>query len=206
MPTLQRRLAGDPEFFAEVVSAVYRARRADPEQVEAESADPQRVAVAENAYRLLSEWSWPPGFEGEHIDPNALTEWIERAGELLKAADRYEVGMNHLGQVLAAAPVDTDGHWPPVVVRDLFEDMHSEELESGFQVAVINSRGVVSRSMEEGGAQELELVDKYKADANDAADRWPATARILRTLVRSYESEARRNEEAAERRRRGLDY
>lgn len=205
VPTLQRLLAEDPDFFVQVLSAMYRAHNADPETVEAESADLQRRATAENAFHLLTDWSWPPGFDGENIDPERLTAWIESAGELLKAADRYEVGMSHLGQVLAHAPADADGHWPPVAVRDLLESMHSEELESGFRVAVINSRGVVSRTLEEGGAQELELVEKYKVDADDAADRWPSTARILRTLVRSYENEARRNEDAAERRRRGLD-
>jgi hypothetical protein len=91
------------------------------------------------------------------------------------------------------------------VVRDTLEELQSEEIEDGFYVEVLNRRGVTSRGLEDGGAQELELVERYKGDAQRLADRWPRTAAILRKLVKSYENEARRNEESAERFRRGLE-
>ena len=99
----------------------------------------------------------------------------------------------------------TDGTWPPEVVRDLFENLQSEEIEEGFYVEVLNCRGVTSRGLEDGGAQELELVERYQSDAQRVADLWPRTAAILRKLAKSYQIEALRNEEEAERFRRELE-
>ena len=70
---------------------------------------------------------------------------------------------------------------------------------------MLGRRGVTSRDLEDGGEQERTLVDRYRADAERSSDQWPRTAAILRKIVKSYESEARRNDESAERFRRGLD-
>lgn len=78
-------------------------------------------------------------------------------------------------------------------------------MEEGFYVEVLNRRGVTNRGLEDGGAQELELVKRYQNAAQRVADRWPRTAAILRKIAKSYESEAQRNEEEAERFRRGLE-
>ncbi len=124
---------------------------------------------------------------------------------MLKEAGRLETGLSHVGHVLASAPPDEDGGWPPEVVRDLLEDLQSEEVENGLLIEVLNSRGVTSRALEEGGGQEDELAERYRQDADRYADEWPKTAALLRDLAKSYETDARRNEESAERFRRGLE-
>ena len=65
--------------------------------------------------------------------------------------------------------------------------------------------GVTSRGLEDGGAQELELAKRYREAAQRFADWWPRAASIFRKLSKSYENEARRNEESAERFRLGLE-
>ena len=64
---------------------------------------------------------------------------------------------------------------------------------------------MTSRGLESGGAQEEALVDKYRSDAEEFKARWPRTAAILRRIADGYRAEARRNEDNAERFRRGLE-
>lgn len=51
-------------------------------------------------------------------------------------------------------------------VREILELVPTEEILRGFAVGVSNQRGVVSKSMTEGGEQERELVKKYAELAN----------------------------------------
>lgn len=138
------------------------------------------------------------------IDSERLHAWLEEARRLLEQRGRLEVGLVHFGHVLAAAPPDPDGSWPPQVVRDLIQELESEEVESGLSTEIFNRRGITSRGPEEGGAQEDALAGKYRADADAFADEWPRIAGILRRIANSYDADARRNEDSAERFRRGL--
>ncbi|HSH59618.1 MAG TPA: hypothetical protein VK988_08270 [Acidimicrobiales bacterium] len=204
-PALHEGMADNPEFFVEVVCAVYRSRNEDKEPDSDDSGEEQRQARAHNGYRLLSSWNHPPGFTGDAIDDERLRRWLPEAERLLRERGRLEVGLVHFGQVLASAPPDNDTTWPPRVVRDLLEELHSEEVEIGLATELLSRRGVSSRGLEEGGAQESSLAMKYRSDADRFADEWPRTAAVLRRLANSYEADARRNEDSAERFRRGLE-
>jgi hypothetical protein len=199
---LGQLLARDPAFFVELVSVVYR--RASGSGETQLSEDERRRAM--NAYHLLDDWSVAPGSQDDgHIDGAALSDWMSTAIPLLTEADRLSVGKLAIGNVLAKAPGDPDNGWPCRAIRDLFEEQRSEELENGFSTAVLNSRGVTSRSPEDGGGQERSLVAKYRSDAEQWADVWPRTTALLRSLAVSYERDARGEDNAAERFRRGLE-
>lgn len=204
VPTLHRSLSQTPAFFVEVLSAVYRsADSSEDDELDSEpTADAQ--ARANNAYRLLSLWQTPPGLMNGVMSSDQLNQWVDEAIELLAAAGRLNVGMITLGQVLVSSLPDADGSFPPVAVRDLFERLQNEFLEDGFANQVINSRGITSRGLEDGGAQEERLAKKYLADAELFKDVWPRTAAVLRDIAALYESHGRRNEDEAERFRRGL--
>lgn len=204
-PSLHQGMAENPEFFVEVVCAVYRPRTdgSDPDEG-ADLSDEQREARARNGYRLLSSWNHVPGLTEGSIDSTRLDAWLEEAQRLLEQRGRLEVGLVQFGHVLTAAPPDPDGSWPPRVVRDLVQELQSEEVESGLSTEIFNRRGVTSRGLEEGGAQEDALAAKYRADADAFADEWPRISGILRRIASSYDADARRNEDSAERFRRGL--
>ena len=211
-PTLHRFMAEDPKFFTQIVSTVYRPRSDDDnedddgEEEEADQVDEQREARATNGYRLLSSWNSVPGYQADGtVNEDEFNAWVDAAIVELRAAKRYAVGLTHIGRMLVAAPADPDGGWPPVAVRRLFERLQDDDVEDGYFVEVLGRRGVTSRGLEDGGEQERALVDRYRADAERSAHQWPRTAAILRKIVKSYESEARRNDESAERVRRGLD-
>lgn len=212
-PTLQRFMAEDPKFFAQIVSTVYRPQSDDDNEDddtevedEAEHVDEQREARATNGYRLLSSWNSVPGYRADGtFDEDEFNAWIDAAIVELREAKRYAVGLTHIGRMLVAAPADPDGGWPPTAVRRLFERLQDDDVEDGYFVEVLGRRGVTSRGLEDGGEQERALVDRYRADVERSANQWPRTAAILRKIVKSYESEARRNDESAERFRRGLE-
>jgi hypothetical protein len=213
VPSLHRFMAADPAFFVQIVSTVYRPRDGEEESDDQEPEDEgtveddaTRERRATNAYHLLSSWDHVPGLQPDRqIDAKQLRDWLDEATRLLREASRYDAGMSHIGKMLVSAPPDADGSQPCEAVRDLLEDLQSEVIEEAFFIGVLNRRGVTSRRLEDGGTQEQELVRRHQTDAQRFADRWPRTAAILRSLAKNYENEARRDEESAERFRRGLE-
>lgn len=213
VPTLDRRMATDPEFFVQVLSAAYKARSGQDESDDDEEADEEEQmneeeleaqrSRATNAFHLLSSWRTCPGLVEGRIDPDSLKTWMGNAKEALQKAERYKIGLVYIGHVFYYAPADDDGAWPPAAIRDILEDLQSDQLDDGLETKIYNSRGVTSRGLEEGGKQEIKLAEEYKASADRFRDRWPRTATLLDQVARSYENEARRNEASAERFRQG---
>ena len=202
VPMLHEQLASSPQFFVEVISALYKERSAEAASEPTEEAK----RIAENGYRLLSSWSLVPG-QGEdgEIDEAALRKWIDEAQELLKAADRLEVGEAHIGHILASSGRDAEDRWPSEPVRNVLEQLQSKRIEEGFRIQKYNSRGVVSKSLDAGGEQELELAEMYEDWAKAFKDQWPRTASTLRDLAKSYRRDAKHHDAEAEQRRRGFD-
>ena len=205
VPSLHEGMADNPEFFVDVVCMVFRPRDAESSSGSDDPSSEQHEGQARNGYRLLSSWNVIPGLVDGQVDGESLRIWLGLAMRLLDDRGRLEVGMLQIGHVLASAPPDPDGSWPPEVVRDILEELQSEKVEGGLSTAIINRRGVTWRGLEEGGTQETELAAKYKADADRWADEWPRLAALLRSIAKSYEGFARLNEDSAERFRRGLD-
>jgi hypothetical protein len=208
---LREMLSRDPQFFVDLIRRMYRPRGdADEERTEDtendEGDDEQRRAFASNAYRLLSEWKTVPGRrEDGTIDTATLDEWVTEARTKLEESGHLEIGDSHIGRVLAHGPADTDGARPCEPIRALLERLQSPPLEEGFRVELYNSRGPTSRGVFDGGDQERVVAAGYAEQAEKFADRWPRTAALLRELAESYEREARRHDEEAERRRKGFD-
>jgi hypothetical protein len=202
-------MADAPDVFVDLVTRIYRPR--EPEEQEEDEQptpvpDEGAARIAQNAWRLLNRWNVIPGTrEDGDIDPAALRSWVTAAREQLKALNRAEVGDIHIGNILAASPIDPDGHWPIRAIRDLLEDLGSSDLERGFRTAIVNRRGVTSRGLEDGGGQERDLALDFRNQADRLGDRSPRTAAILRAIADSYEGDSRRNEADAERFRIGLE-
>ena len=203
--TLHRALAEDPAFFVQMLELVYRP--ANEPSGETEEVSEEDRARASNAYRLLKSWQQSPGVDAEgRIDDRLLRDWVSSARGQLAEVDRVEVGDSSIGEALVASPPDPDGTWPSRPVRDLLEDLESDALDRGLELGIFNSRGVTSRSMDAGGAQERRLADDYRERSKRFAAQWPRTASVFSHLARSYEADAMREDQAAERRRRGLDH
>jgi hypothetical protein len=203
-PTLHTALSEEPAFFAELVSYVYRRddRAEDPNGGEV---DRERgLDFARRASEVLHTWRRCPGvIDDGTIDPARLRSWVMEARDRLRADDRLGSGDEQLGQVLAFAPNDTDGSFPPAAVRELLEEIRSGRLDNGLAIGIYNKRGVTTRGILEGGTQEWELARSYREQATNFAAR-PRTRTLLNRLADMYEGDARRLDESAERRHRGI--
>jgi hypothetical protein len=79
-------------------------------------------------------------------------------------------------------------------LRDILEDSNSEALVIGIAIGVYNSRGVVSRSIGEGGLRERGIATRYRQYEEKLKNRWPKCARLAKKIAENYESEARRED------------
>ena len=191
---LHLKMAREPQFFVELLTFVYRAASEEPREL-----TPDEQLRNQRAYDLIRTWRDMPGKrEDGSIDTEELKAWITEVRTAAQAVDRLAIADNSIGEVLARSPSDPDGSWPSVAVRDIIEAVASEELESGFRVQVFNSRGVFTKSIGEGGAQERELAAKYRGYANLVRARWPRTARMLDLLADRYLADAREADRRAE--------
>jgi len=186
---LHAMLASQPEFFIEVLSAIYRA-----EDQEAQEGTPEEGVRAAQAWWLLAEWKRPPGVGPDGtVDADCLGAWVRRARELAAEARRLVPADSKIGEVLRHVPPGADGLWPHEAVRALLEELQSDEIETGIQVEVFNSRGVVTRGSD-GGQQEREIAAGYEAAAQSLSAQWPRTSAMLATLAAEFQAEARRHD------------
>jgi hypothetical protein len=191
---LHSELVHDPEFFTEMISLVYRPR--GPRTGGEETTEPKELSPADRsrintAFKLLESCHTFPGRRPDgSIDADAMAEWVMACRARLAAVHRTEVGDLTIGKILGSSPMGDDGVWPHESVRDIIEAVESSDLESGVASHVYNSRGVVTKSLREGGAQERELVRKYNGYADAVNEKWPRTAAMLREIAHFYERDA----------------
>jgi hypothetical protein len=203
-PTLHAALAEQPTFFAELVSYIFRRDTRDEEPSADEGDQERRPALARRAFEVLHTWRRCPGVRPDgSLDRDGLTAWVHAARDQLSADDRLGAGDEQIGRVMAFAPTADDGIQPPQAVRDLLEEVHSQRLEAGLRIGILNRRGMTTRDPEEGGDQEWRLARTYREQAESAAT-WPRTRRVLNQIAESYEAQARRQDAEAEHLRRGL--
>jgi hypothetical protein len=188
--TLMKRLAQDGSFFCEVIRTVFRAKGEEPPK---EEPPEERKRLAEGGYRLLREWSLPPGCDGKgHIDNVAFDEWLSAVKQSTKESGHFEVAMSQFGQVLPYSPPDPDGLWIHKVVADALNAKDADAMRSGFTCELFNMRGA---HWSTGGKEEKETAAGYreKAEAVENAG-YHRLATSLREVAAWYEGEAEREE------------
>ena len=191
--SLHRALARHPELFAEVLVLVYKAEGEEDTEVTEEVA-----ARAQLGHDLLESWRSVPGLRDDGtIDEDELRSWVNGALEVAARHGRRAVAMREIGKLLRYAPSDPDGTWPTLAVRNLIEELASENLEQALKIEVYNSRGVTMRSSTAGGGQERGLMERYLGYASAVNDGWSRTARMLRRIAHTYGHDARREDDSA---------
>lgn len=203
--SLYKWMAENSDFFAWLVEMAYKPASALPSD-QAEPTAASRL-TALNAFNVLDPWpasSFVPGLDAEgRVDADSLDSWADSARERLAEIDRVDTGDRKIGAALAASPADPDGTWPGRAVCNLIERLQSDKLDNGFYFAVLNQRGITSRTLTAGGAQEREVARHYHSEKQRLA-QWPRAAAIFARLAQSYEREAGDEDEEAEACRRGL--
>jgi hypothetical protein len=180
---LERTLAQDPSFFADLIRSTFKSKDADEEG----RRSPEQAA---NGYRLLSDWRIPPGLdESGEFDGAALATWLGTVSELTAASGHREVAMTMAGHVLIHVPVDPSGLWIHRGAADALNSVDANELRIGFRTALVNSRGV--HFVDPSGAQERELAAQYRRQADEVEEAgFHRLATTMREIAASYDREA----------------
>ena len=193
---LHREVAKDPFLFADLIAWAFK--RSDG-QVDEAVDDQSLERRATLAFSLVWRLRILPGLmEDGSVDAEILSTWVNEARRLCRERARENIGEQQIGQILANAPVGSDGIWPCEPVRDLLDSLASRHVGIGFVIGKSNLRGVTSRTLFDGGLQERSLADNYLNDSARIAATWPFTAQLLRELAAGYKSEASREDQDAD--------
>lgn len=194
---LYNLIASDEAFFLQLLKLIYK--RSDGAEDENSSLGDEKLVT--HAWHVLDEWHVIPGTKADGtIDSAEHSRWIKAARDLCRDADRIDVADYRIGQVLAAVRPTADAEWPPLPVRETIESCKSRKLDRGYNNGLYNGRGVTTRGMTDGGAQERELAALYRKHAEKCAVRWPRTARVLEELAATYDEHAKQHDEDVVRR------
>ncbi|MFC8368094.1 hypothetical protein ACFUIT_08860 [Streptomyces sp. NPDC057239] len=190
---LHEEMAQNPSFFVDLIALIFPPQ--DSGSVEVEVTEEMKNK-AKQAYSLLKSWKGAPRFQGDGEGP-VLADWVTETRRLLLEKKLLRYGDGFIGEMLFHAS-GSAAQWPPLEVCQIIESVRSQDIESGFAIAVMNSRGTTWRSLDAGGEQERALADKYQKFAQAVGGRWPRTQRLLRRISESWDQRARQEDHMAE--------
>ncbi|AWH94988.1 hypothetical protein A6048_05245 [Dietzia psychralcaliphila] len=206
---LHRELARKPELFATAASSVYKPDDQPKTDVDAAVAGDETSEMSGEQFRFSSAaWSLLNGWHGPLPGSNvpdelpaaeAVQAWVEQVRVELGSRDRTQIASAAIGAALAAPVTDEDGTWPCEPVRNVIEHEQSDELESEFRISRLNQRGVHGRTAYAGGDQERAIAEEFRDNAVKVRNRWPRTGALLESLASSYDQDAQREDDDAER-------
>lgn len=189
--TLEKHLASNPAFFADLVKLIFRSKNDKEKVIEP---DEQRQNLGRNAYTLLTEWEECPGtLPDGTLDVDAFNTWINEARRITEETGHEKVAQLQIGHILTHAPADPDGLWIHEAVASVLNGRDTEEMRSGFTTELFNQRGVYSHT---AGREERELaqLNRDKAEALDAKG-YSRFAAAMREFAEGYERQAEREAE-----------
>ena len=191
--TLEKRLASDPRFFAELVSLVFRSKNDTQEDGEL---DDQKKNLARNAYKLLTEWRRCPGtLVDDSFNAEAFKNWLDEAKRITEETGHGDVAQRRIGDVLIHAPPDPNGLWIHESVASALNSRGSGEMRFAFTIELRNQRGVHTFT---AGKEERELAQTNRDKAEALETRgYSRFATAMREVAEQYEREAERAAERA---------
>ena len=192
IPNLERYIADSPMSFVQALAFMFRRDDDGEDPPEWRLEDPERGArLSSAAYRLLGRIRHIPGtsVDGE-IHTETLYAWVIEVRRLCAEYGRAEIGDQYIGQLLSRAPAEEGGAWPHLSICEAMERIASPQIGRGFNIGVLNGRGVTTRAIGEGGAQERELAAKYRHLAKQRAFDYPYVSSILESIAAGYDRQA----------------
>lgn len=194
IPNLERYVEEHPDLF--VRSVVWAYKRDDLGADPAEFRVPEGCEhIAQRAYCFLEAIERIPGQDKvtKEEQREELMEWVTRVRRSCAELGRERIADECIGKLFSHAPVGEDGVWPGEAVRDVMDDLRSEDISIGAYRGLYNARGVHWRK--EGGDQERELANKYRTWADALQFTHPfLSSTVLMPLVNTYEREAEQHD------------
>lgn len=190
IPNLERYIELHPELYVQAITWTYKRKDGRPDPSEVQSSK----NLAKRGYHLLEAINLIPGHNdlGE-LETERLRKWVTIVRESCEELSRSEVGDLCIGKLLSASNIGKDNIWPCEEIREVLEDIQSEDLIRGMCTGVFNSRGVTTRMLGDGGDQERKLAEKYRGFGQKMLSSHPyVAAKLLFGIAESYEHDAKR--------------
>ncbi|MHC4154292.1 MAG: hypothetical protein ACYST6_05145 [Planctomycetota bacterium] len=186
---LEQKLASEPDFFCEAIRRLYRSKNETEPQKEPTEQD---KTVAENVWRLLNDWKTVPGTQaGGGFSVDGFKRWLDHVKARCKESGHLDVALSTAGGVLIHYVPDPDGLWIHRGLAEALDAADAEEMRRGFNLGILNSRGVYC--VDPTGKPEKELAAKYRQQADEVENAtYHRFAITLRSLAKHYEKEAER--------------
>lgn len=181
-PTLYRAVMTRPELFFELFTMVYRSPNAPKVEI-----DETAKAAARVAWDVLHHCQRLPGARDDgSIDTDAMRSFVSEVQRLAGEEDLLDACNAKLGEIFAHAPAGENDIFPVEAVRDFLDELNCASLWNGFTTGCMNKRGVTTRGMFDGGAQERQLAAFYQTQVDAVALSHPFLAKALTQLVDFY--------------------
>lgn len=202
---LEDELATNPFFFIEVIKWVYFPNEREKYYEDKKGVSEEKIQlIVRHSKKLLDTWNKIPGMKEDYsINEEVLKEWIEKARDLAKEADRQEVADIEIGSLLARYPENID-KWPQESIFQIIEEIHSKELNHNYSIALFNKRGSSVRGAFDGGDIEREHASYFNKLANEFRIKYPTVSEIFSELANNYLSVAKQMDQQAE--LEGMEY
>ena len=193
---LHRTLATEPHLFVRLMEVAHRDKT---------MLGMDRSASFRRAMSVLDGWRGCPGMTADgELDAVVMQQWVDAARQGLAAAELSDIGDYEIGRLLANSPEDENGTWPLPAVCELIDEVGSDNLDEGFIAGMC--RGLMSsvRGVYDGGQQEHESAQRYRALSKQIRSTSWHTARLLKKAADRYEERAVEEDDQAEARQDAL--
>lgn len=191
-PHLMTEILAKPESFMELICLVYK-----PCNTEGEPRPEHLYAAVQTAASLICNGRGIPGISlnGE-IDREQFFSWINKTRDLAREKDREVVTDLTIGGWLSEWPLSKNLEcWPNPILAELLDQDDCEDIRRGFHTGVHNSRGGTTRMPYDGGVQERQFAEEFRRFSSHWLNSRPNLAAMLESLAKSYEHEAKLNDE-----------
>ena len=201
-PLVQKAVLESPILFVQLLASIYRRRDEEEHPSEWQFDTPDKARLfARAADELFDEICIVSHAESGEIEGDQLARWVDETQILCQQHDLKEPGDQMLGKLLAREVSDAHNGLPEQVAR-VMEETGTERLLSGFENGVLNSRGIYTCGIDDGGDVERRLAERYREYAEPLLYQYPRVARAFCNVADTYDYEASRIDEEKVARRR----
>ncbi len=189
IPNLEKWLSESPELFIWALSLAFKRNdgKEDPADLKRSN---MGIRMVQAAVSLLTQAKRVPGtMKDGSIDQKQLRSWLKEVRILTRQYGRFEIGDQMVGQLLAHCPTGDDGIWPCEPVRETLEEIRSQHIAIGMNVAIKNLRGAKWKSEIETEAREW--VEQYRSWSRQVAFKYPFVANMLNRIAESFDDDVR---------------
>ena len=192
---LEKRLASDPDFFAEMIRLVFRSDNDSKEGNEEISEEKRHLWT--NAYKILTESERCPGTQNDgSFNTKAFNEWISEVRRITEESGHAKVAQDQIGQMLSHAPPDPDGLWIHEAIAETLNLQDTGGMRSGFAIGLRNQRGARRSYQFTHGQEERRLAgqNREKAKALNLKGYLRFATAMREEVAKEYDREAERYE------------